>query len=458
MSVTEPLSSRSVLGSPEKLYALIALIALSGAFRPLFVGYADATETTCCGYSDPARIQVVLGSVYVVALALCLRQKIWYNARMVLPGSLILLIGYAAVSSAWSSAPDLTLKRFLPLLGSTLVGVYLASRFTLGGFLKVAFVGCFLITSASMAVGLAFPKNGIQPGGVFWAGLRGVFANKNELGWFAAFAALTSFYWIAGLWGQGRGKVWIGIVALALAALCLVHSMSIGSIIVAVITVAAVAALYCLQTAGSALMYVLGWVGLLLLCSLVLVGVVPLEELRATPLLEIFGRDATLTGRIPLWTLTMDLIAARPWLGYGYAVATAEHAPMLQAYFHVAHVHNGFLQVTLELGLLGLVLCLLFIGRAASACASLLMRPPRVFRSTFPGALLFLILLPNSIEVSLLYGQSLQWCLLVFVTVQAITDSGNSNRGSGEAVGVGAEFRGTASTLRGCRPSTTGCP
>jgi O-antigen ligase len=90
-------------------------------------------------------------------------------------------------------------------------------------------------------------------------------------------------------------------------------------------------------------------------------------------------------------------------------------------YFHVAHLHNGFLQVMLELGSVGLALCLVFLGQVASRCVSLLMEFPS-FRSTFPAALLLLVLLHNTTEVSLLYGHSLQWCLLVFVAVQTTID------------------------------------
>lgn len=72
---------------------------------------------------------------------------------------------------------------------------------------------------------------------------------------------------------------------------------------------------------------------------------------------------ATLTGRIPLWNLLIPQIAEQPWLGYGFAaywnpqmLASMEQS----AGFPVVSAHNGFLDVLLGAGAVGLAVTLAF--------------------------------------------------------------------------------------------------
>ena len=110
--------------------------------------------------------------------------------------------------------------------------------------------------------------------------------------------------------------------------------------------------------------------------------------------------------------LAIYLIEREPWCGYGYSVAWEK----LGWYFKANHVHNGFLQVALDLGLIGLGLCVAFLVRVAWRCFSLLVRSEG-FVATWPAAVFSLVLLGNVTEVNLLDGHTIQWCLLVFVAL-----------------------------------------
>lgn len=401
----------------EKLYAIVALIVLSGAMLPLIVGYADASEKD---YKNPVLIQLILSAIYAVAAALLLRMKVLTSAPLSVPMPLILLLGYATISSAWSIDPELTLKRVIPLLGMTLVGIFLATRFTLEGFLKLAFVACFVMTAASLLAGFALPQYGIQPGEASWAGLRGVFANKNTMGSIAAFAMLVSIYHIATVTRRDLGRVWIGGVGLALAVFCLILSLSASSLIAASAALVAIVVLRVLQRSSNAVVP-----ATMCIVPILLAGIAASQDnLRA--LFQAFGRDATLTGRIDLWNFASQLIADRPWLGHGYGVTWEKLAWL----FRVPHVHNGFLQVALDLGFFGLALCLLLLAQVARRCLSLVWRSSS-FSSTFSTPLLLVFLINNIAEVSLLAGHSLQWCLLVFVAVQTSLDL-DRQRSSGQ--------------------------
>ena len=76
----------------------------------------------------------------------------------------------------------------------------------------------------------------------------------------------------------------------------------------------------------------------------------------------IVGRDETLSGRTLIWPIVLDAIWQKPFLGYGYVAATADFMrPYLVSWVGTAAVnaHNGYLDVLLGTGLVGL-LSLLF--------------------------------------------------------------------------------------------------
>ncbi len=81
----------------------------------------------------------------------------------------------------------------------------------------------------------------------------------------------------------------------------------------------------------------------------------------------------TLTGRLPLWEELWDAAAERPWLGYGYA--SFWNSRTIQDYserfaWHIPHGHNAYLDLALNVGVVGLAFYVLWFGAAAAACAA----------------------------------------------------------------------------------------
>ena len=73
------------------------------------------------------------------------------------------------------------------------------------------------------------------------------------------------------------------------------------------------------------------------------------------------GRDSSLTGRLPLWQEVFKEIAKRPLLGYGYSgfwVAESKEVQYLwlKVGWPAPSAHDGYLDIVLQIGLIGLVL------------------------------------------------------------------------------------------------------
>ncbi len=82
------------------------------------------------------------------------------------------------------------------------------------------------------------------------------------------------------------------------------------------------------------------------------------------------GRDSTLTGRSEIWAVLLPLAMQKPLLGHGFGGFWTPK--ILEAYYFPAH--NGYLEVILDLGFMGLFLLSLFFitaGRRAQEAFAL---------------------------------------------------------------------------------------
>jgi exopolysaccharide production protein ExoQ len=127
-------------------------------------------------------------------------------------------------------------------------------------------------------------------------------------------------------------------------------------------------------TAGLAL----GWLSLAGLWLLLLVGVDPLVDFREALLLGRAEESDTLSGRAFIWPLVSYYISFRPWLGYGYeAFWNPAHIDTIsdELQWGLREAHNGYLEVLLSTGIVGLACgaaaILAGLGAAVSGSARL---------------------------------------------------------------------------------------
>ncbi len=83
-------------------------------------------------------------------------------------------------------------------------------------------------------------------------------------------------------------------------------------------------------------------------------------------LLGLVGKDATFTGRLPLWDSLWPEIAEKPILGYGWhgyfgGYFTPVHEIWIDLPWQPPHAHNTFIDLTLDLGLLGAAIYAVFL-------------------------------------------------------------------------------------------------
>jgi exopolysaccharide production protein ExoQ len=95
--------------------------------------------------------------------------------------------------------------------------------------------------------------------------------------------------------------------------------------------------------------------------SIFLAPVLIVAVVAPDTILELIGKDPTLTGRTEIWAYVIPDIWMKPWLGWGYfgfwQLANPAAFEISNAvHWVVPHAHNGLLESLLEIGVLGTAL------------------------------------------------------------------------------------------------------
>jgi O-antigen ligase len=274
---------------------------------------------------------------------------------------LLLLVGVALISIFWSVAPENTIKVSRGLLRSTFLGLYLAVRYTPKEQMRLLLWVFGITALLSLVVALAIPSYGIAMTNneLSW---KGILLHKQYLGRMMAIGAV--FFLLNALNNHKfRWIMWAGC-SLAVALVFLSRSKtSLALSLLALLLLPFLKILKQNYKLAVALLMIL-----LLLCGGLAVLVFSNLE---TIIVDMLGKDMTLNNRVPLWTLCLEKALERPWLGYGYAgfwpseagfyVFTYSWASDQKEFtdYSQFHSHNGFLEIFLQLGFLGLSLLIL---------------------------------------------------------------------------------------------------
>lgn len=384
-------------------FAAFAVLVQSGAIGPLLLGGGSGPLSG----QDVMILRALNWPVYAgIALSVLLvPRRIWRAALSV--RLVLLLVALAAASVLWSVQPASTLDGVFRFGASALLGLYLAVRFRVRDLLRIVVFALGAAAVLSVAAAVLVPSLGVGSG-AHAGSWQGVFAHKNILGRTMALGAVSATLLL--LEGARRRLPLAAMLLLFLSLVALSRSLTA---VVVLLTVAGLVPVY-LTLQREIRVWVVLVAGLLIASGSSIAFVLSNPE----PIMAALGRDSSLTGRTVLWVALLDLAQQRPWLGYGYsAFWGGSDAPSLvlrsDVGWQAAHAHNGFLDLWLQLGLLG---TLTFLLGALSVCRSgwrMARAEARSPLATWPLVFASFLLLQNLTESVILREHNLFWALFV---------------------------------------------
>ena len=330
--------------------------------------------------------------------------------------ALMALMALACVSCVWAAMPGLVLRRTLGVAGATLFGLVLASRLDLteqltilrriariAAGLSYAAWAVGLVTGFDLVSGEATTIKGytVQIEAGAW---RGIFNHKNDLGAMMALAILVEWHVPA---QTTRAKVAKAIWMCAFSGLLLL-SHSVTSIVALGLAILLMFTIKSFRHQYRVIVPVL-------LLATMFSGT--LIALNATSVTGALGRSADLTGRSDLWHWVVLMIGERPVLGYGFSgfwKGASEQSAVVEDRigWSPVYAHNGYLEITLSLGLAGLLLFLWFAATGLGR-AILLAKEATTLQELWPLAFLIYFLIHNLGECTILWQNSLEWAVCV---------------------------------------------
>lgn len=400
---------------------MLVFFLSTGALIPLLVSHgAQGDQDLAQG--DPLSQVVWLGVYATTSLLIVTRWRRFVRVAT-RDKLLLLLVGLALISVVWSVAPAITLRRDVALLGTTLVGAYFAMRYEPGEQLRLLAWALGVAALLSLLFALALPSYGLDSDGS-WQGIFG--GGKNALGRAMALGSLV-FLLLALSSHRHRWLPWSGFV-LSVGLLVMANSATSLTVLLSV--------LFLLPLYGA-----LRWPYLLatsLLIFATLLGAIAAVWFMANQetVLGVLGRDATLTNRTELWPAVIDMIRQRPWLGYGYgAFWLGWEGESAQVWLQTAaigleavHAHSGYLDLCINIGLLGAAMFalgfLFATGRAISW-----VRSSKSAIGLWPLAYLTFMLLYNFTESAILAHNDVFWVLYILAVLSTTRIAEARDRG-----------------------------
>lgn len=390
----------------EYIFTIVSLVFYTGGPLPVILSGGHSEGVLETATSDFALVKLCFQLIYIITLFYLAPH--WKRAvYLLIQDKLILLLMTIIIFSIlWSASPEITIARSVAVFGTTLFGVYFATRYSLKQQLHLLGWTFGLVGVMSILFALGLPKYGIMQG-THAGAWRGIYTHKNGFG--AIMALSTTIFLILGY--SDRQKNWIfrtGLfVSIALLLLSRASSPLIYLFVIALVFFS---------------LKVLAWeyrVKIAIVCLFTALGYVLATWCiaQAEAVVGIFGKDLTFTGRTVLWSSVWELIQKQPWLGYGYGALwsgwNSETSAVWRAInWEAPNAHNGFLEVWLGLGFLGFSVLVIHITINFIRSLTIIgqTRTPAYF---FPLIVMLLMLLKNITESSFIDRNSLTWVLYV---------------------------------------------
>jgi exopolysaccharide production protein ExoQ len=292
--------------------------------------------------------QVAWMGVYIYALIGLLHERKRAAVALGLSVPIIIVVGLVLASTFWSTHPDLTAKRAFGLFGTSLIGYYIACRFPLITFLECLVRSTAIASALSIVCILFFHRIGVMQN-EYAGAWQGIYGHKNILA--AAMVLGIMNATLLAIAFAGRRRLIYIVLSFVFLAL-LIGSRSATSLLISATMMVLIALTLLVRSkrfAGPTL------VGIIIVGSVVLIAI-PALGIDMQAVFDLLGRDSTLTGRTDIWPYAITAIGDRPLFGWGYKAFWLDDGPVQQyitSDWLPFHAHNGFLELSLDIGLVG---------------------------------------------------------------------------------------------------------
>lgn len=331
-------------------------------------------------------------------------------------GALILLL---MLSAFWSETPEFTFQKSLGVLIVTFLGAHIAYRNDWSQLSRYFRWSTTTVAFLSILFAIFMPSIGIRGGR--W---NGVLQHPLDLG---SLMSLSSVMWFAhAIHNKPYRRSSLIFACISLFVLLMASSGGgIGTFLVLLILLGLTSSIKRLNWRNA----------LLLNIAYIIIGVLifsSVMEILNFIIIDLLGKDLTLTGRTDFWPQLIEKVEKKPFVGYGYSgfwqdwrgLDSPSSDIISGSGFIPRQAHNGFLDLALNLGLFGLFLFLTSYTRAIFLSILYIVRS-KLSEAELPIILLAYTLMSN-ISNSFLLSPRFIWFSFTILVVRLNIDAKKS--------------------------------
>ncbi len=384
---------------------LLLIILLKPIVPPLTYLQFDALAG-----NDKSFVSLIL-QISFYAFFVILQPKLFTNflnsfALLFVDPFLGILLVVTLLSALWSETPVLSLKFSVVQFIVSWLAAHLVRKYDWQDICKYLCRMCLISGVLSAFVALAIPSMGINEKG--WLG---IFPFPIKLGTCMALSiALWSIQPMNSLWRRV-----IAIGAIMLSSLLLILSNSSQALFTLITLLIFLGILTIMRQFTPRQVSVI----IILLISFLLASYVIISSNLET-IFAVVGKDMTLTGRTEFWPQMLASLEKRPILGYGvqgfWQSWRGEANPaghiLNSGGFVPPNGHNGFLDLAMELGWLGLIIFSLSFALNFVRAATL-WKQANFLEAALPSMLLVYIVMANISETQLFITYYIWFCYVL---------------------------------------------
>jgi exopolysaccharide production protein ExoQ len=340
-------------------------------------------------------------------------------------------IAYFFLTALWSVDPSATVREAMVYLFVVIGCIGLSGSLNSEEFMATLGSVCFASAIASILLLIMSPSDAMAADS---ADFQGIFAHKNFFGQVMATGSFTCLYALRTRAASRGWTIGLLIVFTVLAIYC--KSTTAWLMISAFCGIELIVSLY--ARGGAMRMMGLSFAA----CCLPVLIIIAVNP---DPILELIGKDPTLTGRTEIWQYVEQDISLKPILGWGYfAFWTVTNPAAMEiantVKWFVPQAHNGLLEMLLNVGAVGTVLIFAIYVRNIHFAMSSLRTPERALGLSALIYCVGIFLLGISENVLLAPTQSSTTVFLVsgLMCEQAVRSAQRGRRGvqlQGQGVG-----------------------
>lgn len=294
---------------------------------------------------------------------------------------MILVLAWAMCSALWSPDPMFTLTQSIAIFGVSLIALAFAlTAWTPDRFENGLVAVTTLLMVLSVLISVLAPGLGVhsESGISLENAWRGITYQKNALGQLATIGLIAWTYRL--LTRRGRGL--LNLAGMGLSVLLIVQSRSNTSLMLALLSCLLMAVILrpvlAVTTPFRRLAYGVMLV-LIPIAAYLTVATTAFEQIGA-----FFGKDGSFSGRTQIWHGLFAEISRHPLHGLGFGSfwrgPDSLAGPLIRSVgWDVSTGHNGYIDVTNDLGIIGLALLCVFLALHVAALTQL----ARLSRSRF---------------------------------------------------------------------------